>query len=107
MSFDFKITPQAAQQVIQSAHAHEVGTMPLRIAAKKADDGSFEYGIGFDDFGPEDIKIDSEGVSLIIAAPHQSLLNHALMDYVELAPGEFAFIFLNPNDPNYVPPQAL
>ena len=27
------------------------------------------------------------------------------IDYVELEPGSWQFIFLNPNDPSYVPPQ--
>jgi iron-sulfur cluster assembly protein len=28
------------------------------------------------------------------------------MDYVELEPGSWQFIFMNPNDPNYKPPEA-
>jgi iron-sulfur cluster assembly protein len=28
------------------------------------------------------------------------------MDYVEMEPGQFHFIFLNPKDPNYQPPNA-
>jgi iron-sulfur cluster assembly protein len=26
------------------------------------------------------------------------------MDYVEIEPGQFRFIFLNPKDPHYTPP---
>ena len=32
------------------------------------------------------------------------MLRGATLDFVELEPGDFQFIFLNPNDPNYVPP---
>jgi len=32
------------------------------------------------------------------------LLDQATMDYVEIEPGQFHFIFLNPKDPNYRPP---
>jgi len=33
------------------------------------------------------------------------LLQGATLDYVELESGQSDFIFLNPNDPHYVPPQ--
>jgi iron-sulfur cluster assembly protein len=32
------------------------------------------------------------------------LLDEAIMDYVEIEPGQFHFIFLNPKDANYQPP---
>jgi iron-sulfur cluster assembly protein len=32
------------------------------------------------------------------------LLNDAVLDYVQLDDGKYEFIFLNPNDPNYQPP---
>jgi iron-sulfur cluster assembly protein len=33
------------------------------------------------------------------------LLKGATLDFVELEPGQFNFIFMNPNDPEYVPPK--
>ncbi len=100
----FKITQAAAKQIRQSAIDGQVEDMPLRIAAKKNADGSIEYGMGFDKQAEEDQLIESEGVTLIIAAVHLALLEGTMMDYVEMEPGQFAFIFLNPNDANYTPP---
>ncbi len=38
-------------------------------------------------------------------APEQvPLLDQATMDYVEIEPGQFHFIFLNPKDPSYQAP---
>ena len=41
---------------------------------------------------------------MIIAQNDKPLLNGVVLDYVEMSPGEFQFIFMNPNDPHYVPP---
>ncbi len=101
----FKVTPAAAEQIRLSAADSSAEQMPLRIAARKNSDGSIEYGMGFDQQAAGDQRIESEGVSIVIAAAHLSLLEAAIMDYVELQPNEFAFIFLNPNDANYSPPK--
>jgi iron-sulfur cluster assembly protein len=34
------------------------------------------------------------------------LLTGAMLDYVELNPGEWRFIFINPNDPSHKPPKV-
>lgn len=101
---DFKVTPAAAEQIKQSAESGRMTDLALRIAAKKKTDGSIEYGMGFDQIGHEDAQIETEGVKVIIAVTHQTLLMGTTMDYVEIEPGQFAFIFLNPNDANYTPP---
>jgi len=100
----FKVTPTAAEQIRKSAAESGTKEMPLRIAAKKNNDGSIEYGMGFDQQAEVDQIIDSEGVRIVIAPPHLTLLEGATMDYVEIQPNEFAFIFINPNDANYTPP---
>jgi iron-sulfur cluster assembly protein len=33
------------------------------------------------------------------------LLKNTVLDFVEIEPGKQQFIFMNPNDPGYVPPQ--
>ena len=99
----FTVTSRAAEQIRKSSTGQMDG-LALRVAAKKMPDGHIEYAIGFDQPHPQDIQVHSEGVHVVIAQPHQALLSGASMDFVELEGGQPSFIFLNPNDPNYVPP---
>ncbi len=69
--------------------------MALRIAARIDADGSTQYGMGFDDPKDEDMKLDLEGVAVVIAEELQELVADTVLDYVELNPGEFNFIFIN------------
>jgi iron-sulfur cluster assembly protein len=67
--------------------------MALRIAAKIDSDGSLQYGMGFDEPKDEDMKLDLGGVAVVIGGESQELLFDTVLDYVELTPGEFNFIF--------------
>lgn len=100
-----KITAAAAEQIKKSSSEGNMGSLALRIAAKKDDSGAFEYGMGFDDAVEGDLEIETEGVKLIVSPLHQELVRGMTIDYVEMEPGQFHFIFLNPNDPNFVPPK--
>ncbi|WP_018952990.1 HesB/IscA family protein [Thioalkalivibrio sulfidiphilus] len=101
------ITPNAAKQIIESARQSGLENTPLRIAARRHSDGAIEYGMGFDDTGrDEDLTFKSEGVSLVIDPICVDLVKDAVLDYVEMNPGEFRFIFMNPNDPHYRPPNS-
>ena len=60
--------------------------------------------MGFDEEKEGDIVFSSEGVDIVIAPSNAELLHGAHMDYVEIEPGQFNFIFLNPNDPNFKSP---
>ena len=90
----FTLTPAAAQQIHQAAAAGAAQDLALRIAARQAADGSIEYGMGFDDAQDEDLRLMLEGVAVVIADPHQPLLEDTVLDYVELEPGTFNFIFI-------------
>lgn len=92
------VTAQAAEQIRQAATQNDADGMALRIAARREFDGSIQYGMGFDDINDDDTCIDSEGIKVIVAAEHETLLTGATLDYVELQPGDFRFIFINPND---------
>lgn len=100
----FKVTPQAAEQVRVAAEQGGTTGMPLRLAAQKRADGSIDYRMGFDEPTDDDIRFNSEGVQIVMAPEFVPLLDAATLDFVELEPGESQFIFLNPNDPSYVPP---
>ena len=96
------ITPSAAEQIKASASQQQVEDLPLRIAAKKADDGSIEYAMGFaDQLSADDVKFNSEDIEVVLAPSSALLLKDATMDYVEIKPGEYNFIFTNPNDPHH------
>lgn len=105
-SLIFNITPRAAEQVFIAAKQSGTTGMALRLAAKQLTDGSIDYGMGFDDLREGDVHIVTEGVSIVFEPTYTTLLSGATMDYVELEQGDFRFIFLNPNDPHYVPPQG-
>ena len=93
------ITPEAAAQIRQSAQTSNSQNMHLRIAVRRQDDGSFVYGMGFDEIGEDDSYIVSEGIDICVANAAKDFLMGATLDYVEINPGESQFIFINPNDP--------
>ena len=63
--------------------------------------------MGFEDnIVEEDIRFVSEGIHLVMSPEDVPLLDQATMDYVELEEGKPHFIFLNPKDPNYQPPET-
>lgn len=88
------ITPQAAEQIRRAAEQAGTQGMSLRIAAKKAADGNVEYMLGFDDLGDEDLEYTVEGIPLLISEFSKDLLRGVTLDFVELTPGEFQFIFI-------------
>jgi iron-sulfur cluster assembly protein len=102
----FKVTEKAAEQIFKSAKENGMAGMALRIAARRQPDGSIEYGVGFDDKRDDDVHINSHGIDIIFESSYKDLLQGAVMDFVELEQEKFHFIFLNPNDAHYVPPQG-
>ncbi|HEX9625754.1 MAG TPA: iron-sulfur cluster biosynthesis family protein [Acidiferrobacterales bacterium] len=99
-----KITPQAAEQIrAQASRQPDGADVFLRIAATLDGDGVIQYGMGWDQDGGKDIKFASEGVNVVVAPACEALLIGATLDYVEINPGEFQFIFVNPNDKQHRP----
>ena len=95
----FSITNSAAKQIQQAAAASGAQQMALRIAAKIDADGSWQYGMGFDEPAEEDLKLDLEGVAVVLGGESQQLLFDTVLDFVELNPGEFNFIFMQASHP--------
>ncbi len=100
----FKLTTAAADQVLKAAQQGGTEGMSLRLAAFQLADGTFDYRIGFDEPTEDDIRVTCEGVDVIMTPEQVPLLDQTTMDYVEMEPGQFRFIFLNPKDPHYKPP---
>lgn len=93
-----KVTAQSAEQIKQAATQSNAEGLFLRIAARRGADGSIDYGMGFDEQAEEDVLITSEGITLIVAPESVELLTGAVLDFVEMSPGDHRFIFINPND---------
>ena len=98
------VTPQAAEQIRKSAQQAGPAGICLRLAARLDDKGVIEYGMGFDDKADGDTKVVSNGVTILVAPGSIELLTGATLDFVEINPGEWRFIFINPNDPSHKPP---
>lgn len=96
----FNLTDAAAKQIQQAADASGISEMALRVAAKKDADGELQYGMGFDDPNEDDMKLDLQGVAVVINGESQELLFDTVLDFVELNPGEFNFIFMQASHPS-------
>ena len=93
----FTVTPSAAAQILHSAQ-QQSGPSSVRVAAKRGNDGSIVYGMGFDGERDNDLVLQREGITILIAPFSRDLLEGATLDFVEFTPGEFQFVFINPND---------
>jgi iron-sulfur cluster assembly protein len=101
------ITPAAAEQIRASARQGHMTGMAMRIAATRNPDGTLHYGMGFDDNQLEgDVHITSEDIDIVVSESSMQLVQGMTVDYVELEPDAYQFIFLNPNDPHFNPPEA-
>jgi iron-sulfur cluster assembly protein len=98
------VTPQAAAQIAASAQQAGGGSPCLRLAARLDAKGVIEYGMGLDDAAEGDAQVACNGVTILVAPGSVELLTGATLDYVEINPGEWRFIFVNPNDPSHKPP---
>jgi iron-sulfur cluster assembly protein len=99
------ITPAAAKQISASAKQGDMQGLVMRIAAKRNPDGSMHYGMGFDENELDgDIRVNAGGIDVVIGESSHILLEGVTLDYVEIEPETWQFIFMNPNDANYSPP---
>jgi iron-sulfur cluster assembly protein len=92
------VTPAAARQIRIAATQGDADELGLRIAARRDKHGALHYAMGFDEARGDDLVATSEGIALVVAPAHRVLLDGMTLDYVEYAPGDYRFIFVNPND---------
>ena len=97
------ITETAAKQIKTAMEETDAEGLSLRIAAKRLEDGSFDYAMGFDHSDHNDSHSRSRGVAIVVAPTSTELLRNATLDYVEMDGGEYRYIFSNPNDPGHRP----
>ncbi|KPL25965.1 MAG: hypothetical protein AMJ72_12880 [Acidithiobacillales bacterium SM1_46] len=100
------ITASAAEQIRKAAEHGQSQGMCLRIAVRLGEEKEIEYGMGFDERKDEDIHFVTEGIDVVVTPGAKELLSGATLDYVEINPGEFQFIFFNPNDPSHTKPRT-
>jgi iron-sulfur cluster assembly protein len=93
----FQVTAAAAEQIRNAAEMQDDDSV-LRVAAKIDDDGELVYGMGFDEERENDMVVECQGITILISPRSQELLDQATLDFVELRPGEFQFVFMNPNE---------
>jgi len=98
------LSPAAIEQIKKASEQSDAASMALRIAAQMSADETIDYGMGFDEIKDNDVREEIDGITIVVSPSHLELLNGAHLDFVEIEPGKFHFIFLNPNDPNYKPP---
>ncbi|MEK9774958.1 MAG: hypothetical protein VW339_02240 [Quisquiliibacterium sp.] len=102
----FRLTSAAAQQVIAAADQAGMTEPLLRVAARASEkEGSIEFGLGFDDRREQDEEFVCDGVIVLVSPPSRAALEGVVLDYIEVSPGEFRFVFQHaaPDDPGSQP----
>ena len=89
----FSMTSTASQEILVAAARSDAAGMALRVAARRERDGTITFGMGFDEPREGDMPLQVQGVNLVIAPPSQPMLEDIVLDFVELEPGQFSFIF--------------
>tara|TARA_B100000427_G_C15517614_1_gene598886 strand:- start:2608 stop:2979 length:372 start_codon:yes stop_codon:yes gene_type:complete len=100
----FNITRSAAEQIKKASTQADSKDWPLRIAVNVEKNGKFKYLMGFDQSKEEDLRLKINDIDIIISPDCMTNLKNCTLDYVEIEKSNFQFIFLNPNDPDYNPP---
>jgi iron-sulfur cluster assembly protein len=101
-----KITDAAAEQIRAANNNPDVFEMILRVAAYQEDDGSVNYGMGFDTERADDEHLIVNGIQLLIAPGSTPYLQGVTLDFVELNPGDMRFIFIPPYSAEDAPADA-
>lgn len=94
------LTPAAARQLhaaIEDADAEAEG-LALRVAARLAEDGALEFGLGFDERREGDFAFDDKGIPMLVGAPSRELLSGTVLDFVEIESGDQRFVLRAADD---------
>ena len=100
----FNITQAATDQIKKASEQADSKDWPLRIAVNVEKNKKLNYLMGFDQSKEEDLRLKINGIDIIISPDCMTNLKNCKLDFVEIEKGNFQFIFLNPNDPNYDAP---
>lgn len=100
------LTPAAATQILASSLESGAEGMALRVAAKIEDDGQLTFGLGYDEEREHDLSYECEGLTILIAPPSRDLLEGMLLDFVEVAPDDWQFVFMRTGESGSCPPSS-
>lgn len=92
----FNVTTPAAEEILAAARRSGATGLALRVAARQVADGSIEYGMGFDEARESDEPVDCGGLTVLLGSPSGVLLADTVLDYVEIEPDRFDFVFIPP-----------
>ncbi len=100
-----KVSENAYRQILDAMEKADASSLGLRLAARKGEGGDFEYIMGFDEVKPDDVVTREREVTIMYAPDMDELLSGTTLEFDVIDEGsEPQFIFLNPNDPSFVPP---
>ena len=102
-----RIREQGAGEAVEPVHLrvaarldeHGVGHAAPVARARLDEHGSIEYGLGFDEPRAGDAQVPGAGVVVLVAAASQEFLQDVILDYLEVEPGQFRFVFARGSEP--------
>ena len=100
----FEISDEAAKQINTASESSESSEWPLRISLSVDDNGKFNYLMGFDQSKEEDLQLKINGINILIDPNSMINLKNTKLDFVAIDGKDKQFIFINPNDPDYLKP---
>lgn len=89
----FNVTTAAVQEILVAAERSGAQGMALRVAARRGLGGGIEYGMGFDDEREDDQRMQFDSLAVLLGTPSRALLAGTVLDFVEVQPGTFDFVF--------------
>lgn len=90
----FQVSSNATKEILSAAERSNAVGLALRVAARQVADGSIEYGMGFDEAREDDEPVEFDGLTVLVGSPSQPYLEGTQLDYVEIEPGRFDFVFV-------------
>ena len=93
-----EITPTAAERIKAVLRDSGEG-LSLRVAAQRDAQGEVEYGMGLDERREQDEEVVTDaGITLLVSPPSLDALADAVIDFVEIEPGDHRFVFYRRGD---------
>jgi iron-sulfur cluster assembly protein len=93
-----EITATAAERIREVLRDSGEG-LALRVAARRDAQGAIEYGMGLDERREQDEEVVTEaGITLLVSPASLDALADAVIDFVEIEPGDHRFVFYKRGD---------
>jgi iron-sulfur cluster assembly accessory protein len=90
------LSPRAADRVRTMQAELNEPTKRLRVFVESGGCSGFQYGMSFDEPKPDDTRLESEGVDIVIDAASLAYLNGSVIDFDDGLHGK-GFDIKNPN----------